>query len=436
MLIFILLITFLQGYANELEVIPVNYEGRFRPLEVYYHLNETNPSLRYLPDPSLKILPTRHEWLSLEQLKKERNPTLFSNQEWKEIIQAYLAWERDPGLGKEFAETYFKAYRALPSFPSITQLKTEVWYYKWPLTSYAIAGYLACIVLFFLSEGFSSRYLKISAWISLGIAFALHTLILALRIYLLMRPPVSSMAETVIYVPWIAIVLGITLTLRLRTLFPVITAATIAICLLSILQWTFTPYHLENVQAVLNSQIWLTVHVLMIVASYGVLIFGGAIGHLLLIYQFLGKKTERLEQALIQSLYLGIALLIPGTILGGVWAAQSWGRFWDWDPKESWAFISACVYLLVIHAYRFRKVKAKGLAIGSIFGLLAISFTWYGVNYILGTGLHSYGFGSGGEWIYFSYVILELLFIAFFLKNYSNTSRYRENNSQIRKQQP
>lgn len=408
MLIFILLISFFQGYANELEVLPVNYLGRFRPLEVYYQLNATDSSLKYTPDPSLKTLPTRHEWLSLDHLKKERNPTLFSNQEWKDIKQAYLAWEKNPAKGNDFAKTYFQAYQKLTSFPSIGQLKLELLYYQWPWACFAILGYLICLVLFLLAYGVSSRYLKIGGWVTLGSAFTVHTLLLAARVYILMRPPVSSMAETVIYVPWITVILGIYLSQRLYTLIPIIISAAIALVLLSILQLTFTPYHLENVQAVLNSRLWLTIHVLMIVASYGALILGGAIGHILLIYPYI----RRLEQALIQSLYIGIALLIPGTILGGVWAAQSWGRFWDWDPKEAWAFISACVYLLVIHAYRFKKVGAKGLAIGSIFGLLAISFTWYGVNYILGTGLHSYGFGSGGEWIYFSYVILELLFMA------------------------
>ena len=112
-----------------------------------------------------------------------------------------------------------------------------------------------------------------------------------------------------------------------------------------------------------------------------------------------------------KTLYIGTALLIVGTILGGVWAAQSWGRFWDWDPKESWAFISALMYLAFLHAYKFRKIKERGLAIGSILGLMTISFTWYGVNYILGTGLHSYGFGGGGEWLYYSYLLGEGLFI-------------------------
>ena len=418
MLILLFLVLSFPSFGNELKELPVNYMGRFRPLEVYYHLNNTDPALKYVPDPALKVLPTTHEWLPLNQLKKERNPTLFSNQEWKNLKEAYSAWEK--GDGKLFAETYFKAYKKLSLFPSRGQLKVEILFYKWPLTSYAIWGYLISMVFFFLAYGISSHFLKISAWISIGIAFTMHTLLLAARIYILMRPPVSSMAETVIYVPWITIILGIYLSQKLRALFPVILASGIAVSLLSILQWTFTPYHFENVQAVLNSQLWLITHVLMIVASYGVLIFGGTLGHMLLI-----RPNEKLEEALITSLYIGIALLIPGTILGGVWAAQSWGRFWDWDPKESWAFISACVYLLVIHAYRFKKIGAKGLAIGSIFGLLAISFTWYGVNYILGTGLHSYGFGSGGEWIYFSYVGLELLFMFLFSFKNSGFLKYK-----------
>jgi ABC-type transport system involved in cytochrome c biogenesis permease subunit len=108
---------------------------------------------------------------------------------------------------------------------------------------------------------------------------------------------------------------------------------------------------------------------------------------------------------------LGIALLIPGTILGGVWAAESWGRFWDWDPKESWAFISSCAYLIIIHSYTFGHIRGFGLAVGSIVGLLFISFTWYGVNYVLGTGLHSYGFGTGGEFWYYGFILAEALFL-------------------------
>ncbi len=111
------------------------------------------------------------------------------------------------------------------------------------------------------------------------------------------------------------------------------------------------------------------------------------------------SALPQLSKSILHTMYIGTAMLIAGTILGGVWAAESWGRFWDWDPKESWAFISSCCYLIFIHAYTFRYIHQIGLAIGAVIGLWAISFTWYGVNYILGTGLHSYGFGSGAKGI-------------------------------------
>lgn len=118
-----------------------------------------------------------------------------------------------------------------------------------------------------------------------------------------------------------------------------------------------------------------------------------------------------LSNILLTLLYIGEFLLIAGTVLGGIWAAQSWGRFWDWDPKEAWAFISAAVYALIIHAYRFNYIASFGLASGAVLGLVSILFTWYGVNFVLGTGLHSYGFGNGSGWYFFFYAAAELVFL-------------------------
>lgn len=420
MIRFLLLFLCLSNlYGKDLDLLPVNVNGRFRPFKT---VDEENVS-------ELKILPGKQpqKWLSLNEFKENQNRTLFQDSEWQELKKAYELWKKDPSEGELFAKIYLAAYKPLTekpfplskktsfSFPSINQLQVEVWLYKWPLTNYAIIGYLGALLLFFLAEGFSGKKFRYAAWIALFASFFLHTLLLAARTFVLMRPPVASMGETIIYVPWIAILLSIYLAFRLKTYLPVIAGAAVAASLLTILQWTFTSYQMDNVQAVLNSQMWLMIHVLMIVASYGALILGGILGHIFLLLKHPSKK---LEQAVLQSLYVGVALLIPGTILGGVWAAQSWGRFWDWDPKESWAFISACTYLLVIHAYRFGKISARGLAVGSILGLLAISFTWYGVNYLLGTGLHSYGFGSGGQWFYFSFIAFEILFIVFTSKKH------------------
>jgi ABC-type transport system involved in cytochrome c biogenesis permease subunit len=289
---------------------------------------------------------------------------------------------------------YLQAEGKALKFPTQGQLKAEFFLYKFPFKWLIVAGYTLSF-LFFL---WKPRV----AWLFLLSAFFLHSLALGLRIYILARPPVSNMGETILYVPWIAI--GVGFLFRTRIIAPLAASLAAAILLL------FLPstLSLENVQAVLDSRYWLMVHVLMVVGSYGVFSVAGICGHIFLIQK---KPTQQLEKTIIQTMYLGTALLIGGTILGGVWAAESWGRFWDWDPKEAWAFISSGVYLMWIHAYRFKKISGRGLAIGAIIGLAAITFTWYGVNYILGSGLHSYGFGNGGEIFYYLYLATELLFI-------------------------
>ncbi len=295
-----------------------------------------------------------------------------------------LPGDYDTLAGKAYQFAHGKSLH----YPTKLQLQAELLMHKLPVKWILIAGYLLTVLI---------RHFAF-------VPFTLHTLILALNCYILQRPPVSNMAETILYVPWIAMLMSFFFKKEREG------ALTAAVLLF------FLPGNLrfENVQAVLDSQYWLIVHVLMVVGSYGVFFFAGILGHL-----YLFKKNLALEKILLRSLYIGTALLIGGTILGGVWAAQSWGRFWDWDPKEAWAFISSGVYLIWIHAYKFKKIGGKGLAIGSIIGLMAITFTWYGVNYILSAGLHSYGFGTGGVLFYCLYLGTELLFLSiFFTKMY------------------
>jgi cytochrome c biogenesis factor len=108
---------------------------------------------------------------------------------------------------------------------------------------------------------------------------------------------------------------------------------------------------------------------------------------------------------------VGTLLLAVGTMLGGVWASYSWGRFWGWDPKETWALIALLGYLAVLHGRFIGWFKDFGMAVGSILGFLGVLMAWYGVNFILGTGLHSYGFGSGGYTYVGGFVAFELLVV-------------------------
>ncbi len=372
-------------------------------------------------------IPTRrsnHEWIPLNSLNEHtKNYSAYSNEQYQHIRNNYLAWMQDPNnnsLKHQTTDSLLSAYSTIAGlvyqeahgkalyYPTLTQLRLETWYYQFPAIWILILFYAITALL--LIGSFSQP-----ALVLLWITFILHTALLGMRCYILGRPPVSNMSETVIYVPWVAVLVSLVLNKFHKNHLILIASSAISIILLIILEITDMDNSLDQVQAVLDSQFWLMIHVLMIVGSYGIFFLGAILGHIYLFsYLYHRKETcamKSLSQLILQSMYLGTALLIPGTILGGIWAAESWGRFWDWDPKESWAFISSCFYLICIHAYRFNKIGSFGLAIGSVTGSLAISFTWYGVNYILGTGLHSYGFGNGGEIYYYVFVVAELIII-------------------------
>lgn len=300
-------------------------------------------------------------------------------------------------------------------YPSAWQLQAEATYYRYPFVDYAALLYgaaaTAFILIFFLKH--KERPLQCLGCTLFLLALLLHTAILLGRCFILKRPPVSNMFETVLYVPWVAAVAALILAKLRRNNIVLLACCLTAFAFLALLHLTKLDSGMENVQAVLNSHYWLVIHVMMVVGSYGLFALSGILGHISLVrYMMKGELSAPLTQLILLTMWLGIALLIPGTILGGVWAAQSWGRFWDWDPKESWAFITACVYLLWIHAYTFGKIGAIGLAFASIIGLLVVGFTWYGVNYLLGTGLHSYGFGAGGAYYFYLFSFVELAFLA------------------------
>ncbi len=166
---------------------------------------------------------------------------------------------------------------------------------------------------------------------------------------------------------------------------------------------------------VLRDNMWLTIHVLTIMLGYAAFTLAMAMGHLNLgLYFFAPGRAgllKTLSLFLYRALQVGTLFLAVGTMLGGVWASYSWGRFWGWDPKETWALIATLGYLAILHARFVGWIKDFGMAVGSLLGYLLVLMAWYGVNFVLGTGLHSYGFGSGGYWYVGGFVAFELLVI-------------------------
>lgn len=257
-------------------------------------------------------------------------------------------------------------------------------------------------------------------WLFLLIAFFLHTYGIGLRVYITGRPPVSNMYETILWVPWGSVLLAIILEKVFKHVFPLIAATLVAVlCLLlsdlapSILDGSFQP-----LQPVLRDNFWLVVHVLTICLSYAAFFLALFQADILLLFYILNEKKYKTQvqqgvHIIYRSLQVGVLLLGAGTILGGVWADLSWGRFWGWDPKETWALITLLGYIALLHGRISGWLKNFGTIISSILAFSLVIMAWYGVNFILGKGLHSYGFGTGGRGFIFTFVSLHALFVLY-----------------------
>ena len=177
-------------------------------------------------------------------------------------------------------------------------------------------------------------------------------------------------------------------------------------------------------QPVLRDNFWLTIHVLTIVSSYAAGALAWGLGLLSLGHYLLGSyrptagggkrppaACAELAGFIYKAMQVAVLLLAAGTILGGLWADVSWGRFWGWDPKEVWALVSLLAYLVVLHGRYAGWIGNFGLAAGSVLGAAVIGMSWYGVNFLLGAGLHSYGFGQGGQTEFFAFLIANVVLL-------------------------
>ena len=252
------------------------------------------------------------------------------------------------------------------------------------------------------------------AWM---LAFCLQGAGLFLRSMIMGRPPVTNMYETVIWVPWIAVVFGAFLWWRHKAFFAFVCSCFVALFCLLLADSApeLLDGRLQPLEAVLRSNFWLMTHVLIITMSYSAFFLAFAIGDVLL-FIFLKSKNQKTRvqtyvKCIDRSLQAGVVLLALGTILGGIWADYSWGRFWGWDPKETWALISLLGYLALLHGRLLGWIKEFGLAVGAVLMFFLIVMAWYGVNYVLGQGLHSYGFGSGGVEYVAGFALAHLVYV-------------------------
>jgi cytochrome c-type biogenesis protein CcsB len=317
--------------------------------------------------------------------------------------------------------------------PSETKIKTEIALNKMNVFSRLAGWYmlLAVALLFFLfisvfkpSWKLATIYKILFGLVVAG--FILHTIGLGMRWYVSGRAPWSNGYESMIYIAWTSTLAGILFT---RKSFGGLAATMVlAGTILFVSMLSFLDPEITPLVPVLKSY-WLTIHVSLEAGSYGFLMLGAIIGLINLILVLFITENNKLrvkrivqEMSYISELTLigGLFMVSVGTYLGGVWANESWGRYWGWDAKETWALVTILVYAFILHMRLIPKLRGLfAYNVATIFGLASVIMTYYGVNYYL-SGLHSYATGDPvpiPTWVYIAVaVILAICIIAYIRK--------------------
>jgi cytochrome c-type biogenesis protein CcsB len=297
--------------------------------------------------------------------------------------------------------------------PSETALKIEVSYnkmgiFKNSMNSYLFLGFVTMILFFMeLLGNESEKRLKrigIVRKIFIGLIavfFVYHASGLGMRSFITGQAPWSDGYEAIVYIAWVAMLAGLLFSGKHRVVIPA--ATIIASILLMVTELNLLDPEITPLVPVLKSY-WLMIHVAVITSSYAFLAISFILGWVnLIIYIFRDKKNgKKLTRNINEITYvsemsmtIGLFMLAIGTFLGGIWANESWGRYWGWDPKETWALVSVLVYAIVMHFRYIPGLKSKFVFnVASLWAFAAIIFTFLGVNFIL-VGLHSYANGDG-----------------------------------------
>lgn len=280
--------------------------------------------------------------------------------------------------------------------------------------------YLFAAILLAIAWQSGSSWSYRFGWVLAVLALIIHSYGFGLRIYLTGRPPVSNMYESVVWVSWGCLVFSMMFEAIYRRKF-ILTAGSIVgvICLIvADLAPTILDSSLQPLEPVLRSNMWLTVHVLTITLSYSAFFLGWCLGNfglgfLLRGYSASDERIRAIAMSIYRTVQVGVVLLAAGIILGGIWADYSWGRFWGWDPKETWAFIALLGYLAILHGRLVGWVQNIGMMASAVVSFNLVIMAWYGVNFVLGAGLHTYGMGAGGVQYVGAFILLNLIFVGY-----------------------
>ena len=348
------------------------------------------------------------------------NPAIFPFLELLAVVD---------GQPSEFNGKLNEYKSAIRSFPIVKETAGkadfEAWYNSFNPTSISRWLYLLAIVLSFISFlAWRSGLNQFVSWLLLG-TLILHTFAIGARIWLTGRPPVVNLYSSAIFIGWGCVVAGLALEVLFRMGIGNLAAALSGALTLMVAYGLDTGDTMHVLQAVLDTQFWLSTHVVTVTLGYGATLLAGLLGTCALVHRmWVGRfkpaqhdantaagVQDRLYRMTYGVVCFALFFSFIGTVLGGLWADDSWGRFWGWDPKENGALMIVLWNAAVLHARWDRWIGQRGFALFAIGGNIITAWSWFGTNQ-LGIGLHSYGFTSGVLMLLGGYVLSQLLLIA------------------------
>jgi len=372
----------------------------------------------------LKIFPNNIEWISpwniIDQIKTDPNLS-ESNDKLLSILETVL----DDGLNNEINidKTNLSEYKNV--IKSTTEIQPnilirEVNYNQSNLFLWSLIFYIMTLVSLLVLSIFRlySNQFKLIPIILIVIGFLYHMSGIIIRITILERPPVSTLYESIIFVGLIVVLFSIILEIIKKDHLSLFIGSIGGVILHYIsFRYAADGDTLGVLIAVLNSNFWLATHVTTITIGYGVTVVCSLIGHLYLFKAVFNPHNKSqlkiISNNMLAMTFIALFFTMFGTILGGIWGDQSWGRFWGWDPKENGALLIVMWLLMMIHLKISGMAKAEGYALGLVLANITVALAWFGVN-LLNVGLHSYGFTDGAALNLFAFILFEL-FVGFSL---------------------
>ncbi len=328
-----------------------------------------------------------------------------------------VSWGRDDTAGFNQHLAQYEEYLRAHPVPGAPKLELEAGFNN-------LAPFYRCSVLYVLGFllacfawlGWTENFRRIAFWMLL-MTFVAHTAAIAARVYISGYPPITNLYGTAVFIGWGCVLLGLGLESVYKLGVGNLLSAMVGFITLLIAHFLAGDGDtLEMMQAVLDTKFWLATHVIIINFGYSATFLAGALA---VVYILRGVLTKTLDagtdKALGRMMYgiLSFALLLSflGTVLGGLWADDSWGRFWGWDPKENGALMIVLWNALILHARWGGMIRSRGIAVLSIFGSVVTAWSWFGVNQ-LGVGLHSYGFTESVAFWLIAFVASQLAIMA------------------------